>query len=839
MVLGSVQLIRSYALDNSIQIVEGEFIDVMEMQTDNHPIEQFVIKEAGNKYRKIDIDTERIRDIPKTGSKVRIKAKKNYPKADIGRHHVETDEATAPEIEVADQSSENIEVVAPPGDTSTTVDGAQITAEGAEIAAAPVTKNIAVIRVNLRVTDGSTGIDIRNPVRSAAKETELWADPTSPDRFWNAVSYGNLLMRHSVYTVTINITGATTCAANNNELVWLDKADAATTALGVNLGSFTNKYYIFPIVASSVCNYAGKAYVGGNRAWSLFGYEGSTLTNSSLNGTMEHELGHNFGLQHSHAKLCTASTIPVVISGTCTDDEYGDPFSIMGMPGIRKPSLPFYQKNQLGFLPATKIQTITRSGNYNLSPSDSTSTSAPHAQAIRIAIPNSNPGRYFEIEYRAPTTIAGSYTAADKVTQGFSVRSVLAPTTGTNYHSYIYDAKPSTTTFLDAPFRVETFTDPATRTTIRLVNLSSTGMVLNISLNGVVAPLPTTIADNIAPEVTMKAPLPNSRHQIGTPLTLEANVVDNTGAAKVEFYDSLTSALLGTDTTAPFSFVRNTSNADLGMRRFYAVAYDAGGNSTRTAEVAVTIANLTDTVKPTLTITGPTHASVFPIGSTINITADAQDTQLKDLTFNRSDSIVRDSIAPFQVTWNTTGQTAGLKFITVTATDWNGNVSTSTVTVSLTSSTTDTVNPTVALIAPANNTSVSVGSPVSLSATAADNVAITRVDFYSGTALLNTDFTPPYTYSWGTSGQTIGAKTLTAKAFDAAGNTASSVPVTLNLTSTSEVKVGDTNNDGHVNSKDYSVVVYYFGQNNATADLNHDGSVGSADLAILLANWTW
>jgi hypothetical protein len=42
-----------------------------------------------------------------------------------------------------------------------------------------------------------------------------------------------------------------------------------------------------------------------------------------------------------------------------------------------------------------------------------------------------------------------------------------------------------------------------------------------------------------------------------------------------------------------------------------------------------------------------------------------------------------------------------------------------------------------------------------------------------------------------------------------------------------------------VNTLDLSILIAHDGQNYVAADLNHDGTVGAADLAIMLANWTW
>ncbi len=51
--------------------------------------------------------------------------------------------------------------------------------------------------------------------------------------------------------------------------------------------------------------------------------------------------------------------------------------------------------------------------------------------------------------------------------------------------------------------------------------------------------------------------------------------------------------------------------------------------------------------------------------------------------------------------------------------------------------------------------------------------------------------------------------------------------------------LGDTNADNRVNALDLSLLISHDGQNYPAADFNKDGTVGSADLAILIAKWTW
>ena len=92
----------------------------------------------------------------------------------------------------------------------------------------------------------------------------------------------------------------------------------------------------------------------------------------------------------------------------------------------------------------------------------------------------------------------------------------------------------------------------------------------------------------------------------------------------------------------------------------------------------------------------------------------------------------------------------------------------------------DTTPPTVSMTAPASGASVS-GS-VNVSAAATDNVGVTSVQFQlDGANVGAADTTAPYSTSWNTTTTTNGSHTLTAVARDAAGNSTTSVPVTVTV----------------------------------------------------------
>lgn len=116
----------------------------------------------------------------------------------------------------------------------------------------------------------------------------------------------------------------------------------------------------------------------------------------------------------------------------------------------------------------------------------------------------------------------------------------------------------------------------------------------------------------------------------------------------------------------------------------------------------------------------------------------------------------------------------------------------------------DGVPPTATITAPANGAAVT-GS-VAISADASDNIGVDRVEFLLDGALLGSDTTAPYAYTWNSSTTSDGAHALQARAVDLVGNTGSSPLVNVTVSGgsgggTSPVTVNFANedaNDGYV-----------------------------------------
>jgi subtilisin family serine protease len=90
----------------------------------------------------------------------------------------------------------------------------------------------------------------------------------------------------------------------------------------------------------------------------------------------------------------------------------------------------------------------------------------------------------------------------------------------------------------------------------------------------------------------------------------------------------------------------------------------------------------------------------------------------------------------------------------------------------------DTTKPTVAIASPTGGT---LAGLVPVSVSASDNVGVTRVELYAGGTLIATDTTTPYSFSWDTTKFANTSYSLSAVAYDAAGNAGTSAPVAVGV----------------------------------------------------------
>lgn len=140
---------------------------------------------------------------------------------------------------------------------------------------------------------------------------------------------------------------------------------------------------------------------------------------------------------------------------------------------------------------------------------------------------------------------------------------------------------------------------------------------------------------------------------------------------------------------------------------------------------------------------------------------------------------------------------------------------------------TDVTAPSVSLTSPSAETIVS--GTVSLCASASDNIGVTRVDFLADGELVASASNYPYTASWNSSQSSSGQIQLTAKAFDAAGNSAVSVPKFITVSNPTSVNYSFTGSIGVRGIKYHSFTL----QNPATVSTSLSWSRANLDLYLL------
>jgi hypothetical protein len=149
--------------------------------------------------------------------------------------------------------------------------------------------------------------------------------------------------------------------------------------------------------------------------------------------------------------------------------------------------------------------------------------------------------------------------------------------------------------------------------------------------------------------------------------------------------------------------------------------------------------------------------------------------------YANSTYIGSDTSSPYTVNWSN-GQ-AGTYALKAIATDTSGATLQSpsvTVVIAPESVTPPSAPPSVALTSPSAGSSFTAPATITVSATATSTTStIAKVEFYSGSTLIGTDTSAPYSVAW--SGVGAGSYSLSAVATDAAGGSthSSTVPVTV------------------------------------------------------------
>lgn len=183
-----------------------------------------------------------------------------------------------------------------------------------------------------------------------------------------------------------------------------------------------------------------------------------------------------------------------------------------------------------------------------------------------------------------------------------------------------------------------------------------------------------------------------------------------------------------------------------------------------------------DTIAPTASITTPQTGST--VTDTVDVSASASDNVgISSVEFWLDGTrFATDTTAPYSASFDSSTKTNGTHSLQVRAIDTSGNVGSSTITTFIISN--DNLPPTIRLTAPTGGI---VSGQVAMTAEVSDDLGISKLEFYANDFLIGAIAQQPYTITWDTTRAPNSTVDVHAVAYDSAGHSTTSTPVTVTI----------------------------------------------------------
>ena len=328
-----------------------------------------------------------------------------------------------------------------------------------------------------------------------------------------------------------------------------------------------------------------------------------------------------------------------------------------------------------------------------------------------------------------------------------------------------------------------TWTNPASGP--QSLSAKATDLLGNVGISTVVA---IQVVNNRNPDVILTSPGSGSQFMAPASIALAATATDVDGSvAKVEFFAG--TAKIGVATSAPFT--ATWSNVGVGNYSLTAVATDNLGATMTSATANVSVSAM----PPTVSLTAPQSGASYAPGQAIVLTAAASAPQrsISRVEFYSDGTLIRGtavtgatSAINVDLTW--TSATSGAHTLTAKVFTVDGATALSgEVAISVTDLKVTVSEPYTGQVYQAPGIIRIVAAPTETAG------SIAQVDFFGDGALLGSVATPPYTYTWSAVG--VGAHTIVARAHDAGGRTANSLPTSVTVLTASTLQI-DAQIDG-------------------------------------------
>jgi hypothetical protein len=464
---------------------------------------------------------------------------------------------------------------------------------------------------------------------------------------------------------------------------WTSAAEQQVSSSGGNLDNYEKAVFAFNNAQG--CPGIGWTYVGYSKAW---------ITGSFSFRAISHELGHTYGLHHATSRVCSDSNNNrVILSPNCSDNEYGDPYDVMG--SSTQNHFNNFNKGAIGWYEPSNTYTVTQTGTYLVAP---LGPNTSNIQALRIPVnPSAPDGNYYYIEYRQPYRYFDGFANDANVVNGVSIR--IAQNYGST-KTHLLDMTPNEN-FLDSSLTVgNTFADVENGVGITLDSVSSVSASVSMSIQP-----PQCV--HRAPEVIV-SPL-NASKFAGEEAAYQISIknIDSSICADSQFtfystvpqgfsHNPISQSIILSPKAAQVLTLRATSpdNAEPGVYSLQQeVVHSTDANLTTSTSVNYTVLEPNfvtptptpssiptptptgDRTPPNVEITYPQNGQVVDRKTVVNISASAFDSSgISQVQFYVNNILTcTDTLFPYSCAWIVPNESNADHFILAKAFDNAGN----------------------------------------------------------------------------------------------------------------------------------------------------------------------
>lgn len=268
----------------------------------------------------------------------------------------------------------------------------------------PITEEHKILVIMLNFQDNPDN----KPFSKEQVHSVFFAEEKSLNSYYKEVSFNRLQFTGEVvgwYTMPYN----TSCSWDEQmKQILLEKLKIS----GINVNDYSHLVYLKPSIG---CSPTGTLRCSPSEIFLSGTIELSTLI---------HEIGHNLSLGYAASISC--GDVVIDTYSNCSVNYYGDLFSPQGSSNTFHHNA--FHKLSLGWIPATRVQEVTSSGEYTIYPIE---TAGSGIQVLKIRKKDTND--YYLLEYRRPI--------------GFDLQLSKGVTSGALLHIGFYSESPITDYF--------------------------------------------------------------------------------------------------------------------------------------------------------------------------------------------------------------------------------------------------------------------------------------------------------------------------------------------------------------------------------------------------------